>query len=99
MSITKDGCVLRIQTADAVDQVYLRGWGAEPDEGTLETDGELAAVRSVGDTAVAVALVKGSWVKWNGHLLIECPCVVDCIEFLGEEHGPVIRVLWRYGSA
>lgn len=91
VDVTKDGCVLRIQTADVVDEVFVRGWGEESDTGTLETDGELAAVRSIGDAAVAVALVKGSWVRWNGALLLECPCQVDCVEFLGEEPGPSIR--------
>lgn len=87
--IARDGCVLRVETKDAVDHIFMRGWG--DGSGSLETDGDLAAVRMVAGNVVAVVLVKGSWVKWNGEFLIECPCVVDSMEFLGEEHGPVIR--------
>ena len=90
VDVTRDGSILRISSAKAVDEVYIRGCGT-PTEAAIETDGDLAAVRTTDGGIAAVALVKGSWIRWNGQTLVECPSTVDCLEFVYEEPGPVIK--------
>lgn len=91
IEIARDGCVVCVSGPAATDHVYVRGCGDELSTCSLETDGEVAVVREAGNGVSAVALVKGSWIRWNGVPLIECSSPVDCVEFLMEDHGPVVK--------
>lgn len=89
--VIRDGGILRISAGDVVDHIFLQGCGVDSSSISLQTDGELAVVREHGSEIIAVALMKGSWVRWNGDLIIECPSMVDFMEFQIDDDGPSIK--------
>lgn len=88
--ITRNGSTVRVRDGKNVDDIYIRGCGESADA-TIETDGEFAAIRSCDGSVASVALVRGSWIRLNGQMLVECTSTVDCLEFIYEEPGPEIR--------
>jgi hypothetical protein len=91
LDITKDGCSFKIVEGDDIDYIYLKGSGDAGIRTLLETDGEVAAVRMFNNEIYAIALIRGSWVRWMGDLLLECPTTVDCVEISFKERHPLIR--------
>jgi len=91
VEVTKDGCMLKVGDHDVVDYIYMSGCGDDGVSSALDTDGEIAAVRAVNGEVAIVSLIKGSWIKWNGEMLLECPAPVDCVELLLEERSPVVK--------
>ena len=89
VSLRVEGPLATIEDGEHVDHIYLgnsRGPG-----GKIETDGSVAAVRVANGEIRAVALVRGSYLKWMGEPLVECPSRVNCVEVTFWDRTPAIR--------
>lgn len=91
IEVNKDGCVIKIAKQNKVDYVFLRDTSQDETSIPLQTDASIAIVRTQNDQVTSVALLMGSWIKWNGGSLIECPAAVSCVEVSFEDRNPVIR--------
>ena len=89
LELSGNESLLRIVDGYHEDYLYMRCNGAEGQTGPMETDAEMAMVRLLDGNVVAVALVKGSWIRWNGDVLIDCP-EAACVEVSFEERNPVV---------
>ncbi|MCE5313548.1 MAG: heparinase II/III family protein [Armatimonadota bacterium] len=88
--LKKDGNVITLTTRNSVDYLYVRGCGIG-EESIMETDGEFAAVRMAGNAIKSAVLSHGSWLKWNGAPVLECPSETGCLEVSFEDRGPQIK--------
>lgn len=80
VELSREGSVVTAVRANRTDHVHL-GCGESPRaDHDLLSDGGAAAVRVVDGQVVAVAVIGGSFVKWEGKTLLECPTRVDCAE-------------------
>jgi hypothetical protein len=84
-----EGPTMTIVEAENADHVYLKSMGGP--SGPIETDGDIAAVRTVKGEVTAIAVVRGTYVKWNGEPLLECPSKVDCVEVSLADRTPAIK--------
>lgn len=91
VDISREGCVIKIKENDRVDYIYLREDDTGEPNCEFETDGEIGAIHTMNGEVLSIALLRGSWIKWKGELLVECPQVTDCIEVSFEGRSPVIR--------
>jgi hypothetical protein len=89
--VSADGGVIRIDCDGAVDHIFLKETGVEDQHALLQTDGDVALVRVREGDLQSIALVNGSWVRWMGEHLIECPSRVACVEVSLTERNPLIR--------
>ena len=78
--ITRDGNILLVTLRSDTDYISTRDLGGAQATSDLTTDGEIAAVRTRAGKATGAVLVHGTWLKWKGKTLIECPSKVDCVE-------------------
>lgn len=79
-SITRVGDTVEISLTDDVDYIKVKGLGESEAAPDLMTDGEIAAVRTKAGEVTGAVLIHGSWLKWKGKTLIECPSKTDCTE-------------------
>ena len=91
VELTMDGSVLKAEGGGWAEYVYLRENDCGEPSDLIETDGEVAAVRTRGGEPFAVVLMRGSYLKWMGETLIECPDVAECVEISFESRSPVLR--------
>lgn len=89
--LEKDGCILKIVKGDITDYIYLRGCGHNESLFPLESDAEMAVLRMNGGVTLGMALMGGSWIKWHGDILLECPVQTDCVEISFTDRNPSIR--------
>lgn len=89
--LTKDGNILKIVKGDYVDYVFIRGCGHSESLLPLESDAEIAVLRKHGGDTLGIALIAGSWIKWDGEVLLECPAYADCAEVSFADRNPCIR--------
>jgi len=87
VEMSTHGSVVRVTDGGRVDHVYVRDTGLG-DNGSIQTNGELAAIRTEDGAIASVALVKGTWLKWNGESILECPSQVDCVEICLSDRRP-----------
>lgn len=91
IEMVRQGNLIIVTEGDTVDYVYLGNNESDTSKYAIETDGSIAVVKMIGNETAAVVLAKGSWIKWNGETLIECPAMVDCIEVNFDARNPLVR--------
>ena len=91
VDISREGCVMKITKGDITDYIYLSENDMGESECDFQTDGEIGAIRTCKGAVLSIALLRGSWIKWKGELLVECPQIADCVEVSFEGRSPVIR--------
>lgn len=89
--IGRDGACVVIGTSESKDYITMSEAGLGNDGGPITTDAEVAAVRTRGGEVTAIALIRGTYVKWRGETLLECPAPAECVEIVFQERGPIIR--------
>lgn len=78
--LTRNGSVLESRLGDDVDYISVQGLGDTLATSELTTDGEIAAVSVKSGKPTGAVLIHGTWLKWKGKILIECPAKVNCTE-------------------
>jgi hypothetical protein len=89
VDLKTDGATVTIADGENADHIYLKSVGGAG--GAIETDGDIAAVCVVKDEVSAIAVVRGTYVRWKGEMLLECPCKVDCVEVSLSDRTPSMR--------
>lgn len=89
VELASEAGVFSVAAEHYVDHVFFAG--GDTGTGSLQTDGEVAAVRTSDGEVVAVALIGGRWVSWMGEMLLQCPARVDCVEVYFGERYPTIN--------
>ncbi|MCE5197924.1 heparinase II/III family protein [bacterium] len=97
IDVSLQGSMLRCCVEEIEDYVYLQDAGDNSNQ-RLQSDAKLAAVRLINGEPVTITLCHGSWVMWDGNLLIDSPDAVECIEMSFEERGPNIKYRGPVGS-
>lgn len=91
LDLSRDGSAIRVAGSGWADYIRV----GRTTEGTkselLETDAEIAAIRTLGEELTAIVMARGSFVRWRGEVVLECPAVAECVEVSFQERGPVIR--------
>ncbi len=89
--VTRQGRVIRVAERDMVHYISFRTLEPDQFDGDFGTDGEIAALRTVNGDIAAIALINGTWIRWMGETVLECPSVVECVEVFFKERSPLIR--------
>jgi hypothetical protein len=88
VELSMHGGVISAARSDSTD--YIRVGPGHARSQLLETDGEVAAVRVHGEKIQAVAIVGGTFIRWKGDILLECPGQTECAQVTFAERNPVV---------
>lgn len=72
VKISRVGSGLKIETAVRTDFIYIRGMAAGDCAGELQTDADIAAVRTENGAVTGAMLIGGTQVKWQGETVLQC---------------------------
>ncbi|MCX8053734.1 MAG: heparinase II/III family protein [Armatimonadetes bacterium] len=97
-----EGAEVTLSDGRNADHIYLREFGVAAN--VIDTDGDIAVVRTCRSATqdqetsetqekdiLLVALIRGSYVSFNGEVLIECPSKVECVEVSFVDRTPSIK--------
>jgi hypothetical protein len=93
VELTREGREIAVERRGCADHIYVSCREAESAAQRLFTDGEVAAVRTRDGEIESVAVIRGSWVRWDGETLLECPGSVECAEVCFGGRNPMITYL------
>ena len=91
VAMSLNGPILALDSNVYKDYIYIKSDGFNYDLANISTDAEIAAVRTLGNEIVGIAVINGSWISWNGDLLLESSSEANCIEVSYEERNPTIK--------